>query len=134
MTLLLDTHTVLWMTEQVARLGKTARRRCDAALAAGELVVSTVVFYEIGRALQRGRIAGPPTIRDWRLRILSSGVREIPVSAEIALRAADLDNLSGDPLDRIVLATALVEDALLVTADRRILSWPGNVRRFDAQR
>src|SRR5215475_11626874 len=134
MTLLLDTHTILWMTEQVTRLGRAARRRVDAALAARELAVSTVVFYEVSRALQRGRMSGPPSVFDWRIRILSLGVREIPVSAEIAIRAADLENLSGDPLDRIVLATALVEDAVLLTADRRILSWPGNVRRFDAQR
>jgi len=78
-------------------------------------------------------MSGPPTVFDWRIRILSLGVREIPVSAEIAIRAADLENLSGDPLDRIVLATALVEDAVLLTADHRILSWPGNVRRVDAQ-
>jgi PIN domain nuclease of toxin-antitoxin system len=50
------------------------------------------------------------------------------------MRAADLQNLSGDPLDRVIVATALVERAVLLTADQRILDWPGQVPRLDAQR
>lgn len=50
------------------------------------------------------------------------------------MRAADLENLSGDPLDRIIVATALVEQAVLLTADMRILGWRGEVQRLDAQR
>ncbi len=134
MTLLLDTHTILWMTEQVPKLGRVARRSCDVALAAGELAVPTVVFYEIGWALKRGRIEGPAIVRDWRNRILSLGAREIGLSAEIALRAVDLEELHSDPMDRIIIATALAEDAVLLTADRAILDWPGKMRRQDARR
>ncbi|HZB53068.1 MAG TPA: type II toxin-antitoxin system VapC family toxin [Reyranella sp.] len=134
MSLLLDTHTIVWLTEQVPKLGRSARRRCDAALAAGELAIPTIVFYEVGRALQRERVAASASVRDWRTRILSLGVREVPLSADIAMRASDLLNLSGDPLDRIIVATALVEQAVLLTADRRILDWPGQVQRLDAQR
>ena len=134
MTLLLDTHTILWLTEQVPSLGKVARRACDLALAASELAVPSIVFYEAGRLLKRGRVSGPPTVWEWRIRLLSLGVREIPVSSEIAMRAADLDDLHGDPLDRIILATALVEEAVLLTADRPLLAWSGRVRRQDARR
>jgi PIN domain nuclease of toxin-antitoxin system len=134
MTLLLDTHTVLWMTEDVPRLGRAARRSCDSALAAGEIAVPTIVFYEVGRALLRGRVDGPQSVRDWRARILSLGMREIPLSAEIAMRAADLENLRRDPCDHIIIATALVEDAVLLTADQSILKWSGRLRRQDAQR
>ena len=134
MTLLLDTHTILWMTEQVPRLGRVARRRCDAALAASELAVPTIVFYEVGRALLRGSVEGPPSARDWRNRLLSLGVRELGLSAEIAMRAMELDDLHGDPLDRIIVATALVEEAMLLTADRPILERPGRLRRQDARR
>ncbi|MGQ0580513.1 MAG: type II toxin-antitoxin system VapC family toxin [Reyranella sp.] len=122
------------MTEQVPKLGRVARQSCDVALAAGELAVPTVVFYEMGWALKRGRIEGPGIVRDWRNRILSLGVREIGLSAEIALRAVDLEELHSDPMDRIIIATALAEDAVLLTADRPILDWPGKMRRQDARR
>jgi PIN domain nuclease of toxin-antitoxin system len=56
------------------------------------------------------------------------------MSAEIAMRAADLENLRRDPCDRIIVATALVEDAVLLTADQPILDWPGSLRRQDARR
>jgi PIN domain nuclease of toxin-antitoxin system len=61
-------------------------------------------------------------------------MREIPLSAEIAMRAADLENLRRDPCDRIIVATALVEDAVLLTADQPILEWSGRLRCQDAQR
>jgi PIN domain nuclease of toxin-antitoxin system len=134
MTLLLDTHAILWMTEQVPKLGRLARRSCDVALAAGELAIPTVVLFEMGWALKRGRIEGPANVRDWRNRLLSLGVRELGLSAEIAMRAMELDDLHGDPLDRIIVATALVEEAMLLTADRPILEWPGRLRRQDARR
>src|SRR5262250_2070218 len=129
MTLLLDTHTILWLTEQVPRLGRAARRSCDAALAAYELAIPTVAIFEVGWGLMRGRIEGPKDVRAWRNRILSLGVREIGLSAEIALTAVELEGLHGDPLDRIIIATALVEDAVLLTADRRLLDWPGPLQR-----
>jgi PIN domain nuclease of toxin-antitoxin system len=82
----------------------------------------------------RGRVEGPPSVRDWRARILLLGVREVPLSAEIAMRAADLESLRRDPCDRIIVATALVEDAVLLTADQPILDWPGRLHRQDARR
>ena len=134
MTLLLDTHTVLWLTEQVPRLGRAARRSCDAALDAGELAIPTVVIFEIGWALKRGRIEGPANVRVWRNRILSLGIREIDLSAEIVMGAVELEDLHGDPFDRIIVATALAEDAVLLTADRPLLAWPGRLHRQDARR
>jgi PIN domain nuclease of toxin-antitoxin system len=122
------------MTEDLPRLGRAARRSCDAALAAGELAIPTVVLFEMGWALKRGRIEGPANVRDWRNRLLSLGAREIGLSAEIAMRAMELDDLHGDPLDRIIVATALVEEAMLLTADRPILEWSGRLRRQDARR
>jgi len=53
---------------------------------------------------------------------------------EPAIRASEIENLSGDPIDRIVVATALVEDAILLTADGSLLDWPGRMRRQDARR
>ena len=61
-------------------------------------------------------------------------MREKPLSAEIALLAAELNELHGDPFDRIIVATALVEEAILLTADRPLLAWPGEMRRQDARR
>jgi PIN domain nuclease of toxin-antitoxin system len=84
--------------------------------------------------VKRRRISGPENVFAWRARLLTLDVQEVPVSAEVAMRAAELDGLHGDPVDRIIVATAIVESALLLTADRRMLDWPGNMRREDARR
>jgi PIN domain nuclease of toxin-antitoxin system len=65
---------------------------------------------------------------------LALGVREVPLSAEAAIRASDLENLPGDPFDRLIVGTALVEQATLLTADQQILSWAGGLERQDAHR
>jgi PIN domain nuclease of toxin-antitoxin system len=134
MTLLLDTHAVIWMAEGLPELGKGARQACRVALAINEIAVPAIAFYELGRLLVRGRVAGLPAIVDWRRRLIALGIREIPVSSEIAMSAAELGNLHLDPIDGIIVATALAEDAVLRTADGHILEWPGELKRQDARR
>ncbi len=97
-------------------------------------MVSSIIFFEVGQLLRRGKLKPSVTLRDWHAGMRSLGVRELPLSAEVAIRASEIDNLTGDPIDRIIVATALVEDAVLLTADGSLLDWPGRVRRQDAQR
>ena len=54
-----------------------------------------------------------------------------PVNGLIAARAGLLPNLHGDPADRLIVATAL-EGHQLITADERMLAWPGNLDRVRA--
>ena len=53
------------------------------------------------------------------------------MDGEIGIRANGLKNFHADPADRIIVATALYGHRL-VTADRRILDWPGDLYRLDA--
>ena len=62
---------------------------------------------------------------------LNQGIVEISVDGEIGIRANGLKNFHADPADRIIVATALYGHRL-VTADRRILDWPGDLYRLDA--
>lgn len=39
-----------------------------------------------------------------------------------------------DPADRLILATARVHDATLVTADKTLLGWRGRIKRHNARR
>ena len=69
----------------------------------------------------------------WRDELLQEGFIEIPVNGGIGIRANQLAGLPGDPADRIIVATAL-EGHRLITADDRILSWPGQLDTLDARR
>lgn len=51
------------------------------------------------------------------------GAELLPITPIVAVQAAQLpDSFPGDPCDRLIVATALVEAATLLTKDRRILS------------
>jgi len=50
------------------------------------------------------------------------------------MAAVELEDLHGDPFDRVIVATALTEDAVLLTADRPLLAWSGRLHRQDARR
>jgi PIN domain nuclease of toxin-antitoxin system len=72
----------------------------------------------------------PPA--DLRARLLDTGVNELVLTGEIALLAAGLDGLHGDPADRFIAASAIVHQATLVTADERLLDWKHRLKRQDA--
>ena len=81
--------------------------------------------------VQKGQVRLNRDLYAWRRDLLGDGLIEIPVQGDIAIRAGLLSNMHGDPADRIIVATAL-EGHQLVTADRRILDWPGHLSRLDA--
>lgn len=64
---------------------------------------------------------------------LDKGTGEIALDGAVAAAAVSLAVPYKDPADRFIVATALAKDALLVTADERILAWPGKLRRQDAR-
>lgn len=130
---LLDTHVLVWLTQGSPRLGPTARREIDRSLAAEELAVSSVSFWELQMLHRRQRIELHFAVDEWRRALLSEGLVEIPLDGEIAIRAANLARLHADPADRFLVATAL-GGRRLVTADRRLLQWPGAISRLDASR
>ena len=130
--MLLDTHVFVWLDAGSDKLGKQARQAIEAAFEAGSLAVSAISFWELAMLQQRGRIALPP-IRTWREELLDMGLREIAVDGEIGLAAAELQDFHPDPADRLIVATAISQDAVLVSADARILEWRGTLARVDAR-
>ncbi len=132
-TVLLDTHALIWLDQDDPNLGPEARKRADLALQQGQLSVSAISFWEIAMLMSKGRInmTLPPSIL--RRDLLSLGLVEVPVDGETGIAAAGLD-LHGDPADRLIVATTQLKGGILLTADQAILEWRSNVERFDARR
>lgn len=129
--ILLDTHVLLWYRMGDRRLGRRARRTVERALSRRRAAVSAVSFWEVALLVSRGRIDLLVDPEAWRRTLLAQGLLEIPVNGIIAVRAGMLAGLLGDPADRLIVATAL-EGHQLLTADRRILDWSGQLNRLDA--
>lgn len=129
--ILLDTHVLVWLLSEDRRLGKQTRQVIDRSWAAGEAAVSAVTFWEVAMLHDKGRLALLTDIGLWRLSLLDEGLVEIAVDGEVGIRAGLLPNLHGDPADRLIVATAL-QGYQLVTADHRLLQWPGHLSRLRA--
>ncbi|MDE2640880.1 MAG: type II toxin-antitoxin system VapC family toxin [Chloroflexota bacterium] len=130
--ILLDTHVLVWLSLGQPGLGRRARGAIDRAWTRGEAAVSAITFWEAGLLQQKGRLTDLSDIDGWRADLLRDGLVALPVDDVIATRAGLLTDLHGDPADRLILATAL-EGHQLVTADVRLLDWPGAVGRLDAR-
>jgi PIN domain nuclease of toxin-antitoxin system len=131
--IILDTHVALWLTLGSDSLGKRSRRLTQQAAAEKELAISAVSFWEIALLITKRRLRPPDTAKEMRRQILGAGATELPLTGEIAILAGELEGLHADPADRFIAATAVVHDAMLVTADDRLLQWRHSVRRHNAE-
>ena len=131
--ILLDTHALIWLDQDDPALGPVARRRIDAALNDKAVAVSAISFWEVAMLVTKGRITMETPIPQWRQDLLTLGLIEIPVNGEIGIGAVHIEHLHGDPADRMIVATALLQKAVLMTADRKLLEWSGILERQDAR-
>ena len=134
MTMILDSHVLLWLVREHPQLGSQARAACDRALREDSVGVSAVSFYELTNEHRKRRVALEPTPQLWRQSVLRLGIVEFPIDAPTAIEAGDLTDFHSDPLDRLIVAAALRHDATLMTADVAILRWKGPLRRIDSRR
>jgi PIN domain nuclease of toxin-antitoxin system len=119
--ILLDTHVVVWLLGSPSRLSIKARNAIVHARSTGEeLAYSPVSLYEIAYSARRGRLIVNAEIRDFIAEI-EARLHLIPISSSIAICAAELgEPFHGDPMDRMIAATAIMEDCVLLTADEEI--------------
>jgi PIN domain nuclease of toxin-antitoxin system len=130
--ILLDTHAVVWLT--VGRgLGRQSQRIVEKALRHDGLAISAFSFREIGILIAKGRLRALKSAGELRANLLASSFRELPLTGEIAILAAELEGLHGDPAERIIAATAIAHDATLMTADDKLLRWRHRLKRQDAE-
>lgn len=120
--IVIDTHVLVWWVSEPSHLSAKARRGIASEAGRGPIVVSAISILEITTAVRRGRLSFNAPIEEWLGDVRSlPEVRIEPMDAAIAELAGSYDeSLPGDPADRIIMATAQVLNAKLVTADQRL--------------
>jgi PIN domain nuclease of toxin-antitoxin system len=119
--ILLDTHIVIWLLTDEARLSVRARDAIvQARITGDELGYSPVSLYEIAYAASRGRLPLKAPAAEF-ITAIQARLEFVSLTGEIAVCAGQLpEPFHGDPLDRIIVATAIVRDCTLITHDREI--------------
>lgn len=120
--ILLDTHVLIWWVSGLQPLSARARRAVNEALKGGRVRASAISVLEIATAVRRGRLRLGLPVEEW-LQHLGAlpDLRIEPVTSEIAQLAGSIgDGLHGDPVDRIIVATARLLKCRLITADANL--------------
>ena len=119
--ILLDTHVVIWLAMTPEKISPAATAAIREVEWAGAISgISAMTLYEVVNSIRRGRIQ-PSVPRQVFLDRIRSRFKVFPVSDTIALCAAELPApFHGDPMDRIITATAIVEGCTLITKDEKI--------------
>ena len=123
--LLLDTHVWLWLVAGSPDLSGDARDMIKGAIEAGTLRLAAISLWEIALLASRGRIILGKSIGLWLDEALADpGPAIDPLSPQVAIEAFSLpDAFHRDPADRLIVATARVANAALMTRDRGILDY-----------
>ncbi len=116
MTVLVDTHALLWWWAQPDKLSPRvhalirdpSNRVWVSAASSWEIATK----YRIGKLPSGGRIA-----QDWSRRILSDGFIELDITPAHALKAGLLPGKHRDPFDRMLAAQSLLEGVGILSID-----------------
>jgi PIN domain nuclease of toxin-antitoxin system len=133
--LLLDTHIWIWLADSPERVSPACVDLVRRVQPSGRVCLSPISVWEVGMLERKGRVSLSLDVRAWVTRTLATHLRVAPLTPEIALDAALLPGVPvGDPADRLLMATARVLGATLVTRDAAVLGYgaAGHVRVMDA--
>ncbi len=121
MRVLLDTHVLIWALIEPGRLTPDVRSTLENPV--HEVMFSAASIWEIAIKSALGRSdfrVAPARIAEVAL---ESGFVELPVRVPAALRVAALPHHHRDPFDRLLVAQAMCEPAVLYTADPQLAAY-----------
>ena len=123
MRALLDTHVLLWWHVEPDRLSQGQKEVIEAADTKVQLLVSDISLWEVAMLHSLGRIRLKIPLREWlEMAVAPPLVNRLGISPAVAAELASLpESFHRDPADRILVATAKVAGAVLLTRDHRIV-------------
>lgn len=120
--IIMDTCAIIWDALQKDKLTKKAKTVISKADASGELFICDISIWEIAMLAKRKRIEVDDTAANLvRLFLESRNITVMPITPEIAELSVNLGpEINNDPADRIIVATSIIKQAPIVTADTNL--------------
>jgi PIN domain nuclease of toxin-antitoxin system len=121
--ILLDTHALVWLRVEPAKLSPTAREAIRVARQGGGVAISPITLWELAWLATHGRLHVHGTV-DAFVEKIASTIAIRSITTQIAVLANQLaSTYPGDPSDRLIGATAMSKGIALVTKDRAIRNY-----------
>ena len=121
LVVLLDTHVVVWILGDPARVSKRAKQAIDDARKQGtSIFISDITLFEVASLISRNRLQLQVSLESF-LEEVESRFTLLPINRHIAARSVQSPNTyPRDPMDWIIGATALIEGLPLISADEHL--------------
>jgi PIN domain nuclease of toxin-antitoxin system len=123
MRVLLDTNVLLWAFLDSPKLSRAGRAAIEGA---DEVYVSAASMWEVAIKAGLGKL--PVDVSELAATLDASGFLELYVTAEHAAFVAKLPHHHEDPFDRLLVAQAMTEPLVLITADALLAQYTDLVR------
>ncbi|MEX2444684.1 MAG: type II toxin-antitoxin system VapC family toxin [Alkalispirochaeta sp.] len=115
--IILDTCAVLWLAAGSEKLSSDARKRIDEETV---VAISSISAFEIALKYRDGKLVLSLPPREWWKRVLDHHRLDVlQLEPEVLFTAVNLPPVHRDPADRFIIATAIIHNAAVVTADAR---------------
>ncbi len=123
MKVLLDTHILIYWLGTDLRLSAEQKRVLEQASPESPLWVSDITLWEIATLYNLKRLSFHLPLRDWLEAATAPPlVQRVGISPAIAAAVAALpSSFHRDPADRIIIASAQLLGATLLTRDKQII-------------
>lgn len=123
--ILLDTHTWIWLFQGSTELSEDIIVKINQTGSQGKVFISAISVWELSMLVAKGRVTLSKSIHQWVEDSLSQpGVNLSLLTPAIAIESSFLPGeFHGDPADRIIVATARINNLILLTRDRKILQY-----------
>ncbi|WP_312525821.1 type II toxin-antitoxin system VapC family toxin [Paracoccus sp. (in: a-proteobacteria)] len=127
MNLLIDTHLLLWSAFSPQKM--SARASSLMLDPVNQLWFSAASIWEVAikRGLNRPDFRVEPGVL--RAGLLANDYSELSVDGRHCLTLSSLPAIHSDPFDRMLIAQAIAEGMVLLTADGRIAQYSGPIER-----
>ena len=123
--ILLDTHVWFWSLTEPDRLSKRAYDLIERT-PVDERAIASISIWEFAMMAFKGRIQMKMGSEQWlKYATEKTGIQILELTPSIAIESCQLPgSFHADPADRIIVATARINGATLITKDKNILSYP----------
>jgi PIN domain nuclease of toxin-antitoxin system len=123
MQYLLDTHVWLWFVLGDKSLSTPNAKIIESAIGKNAVYVSAISGWEVAMLAKRERIAINQPSLTWIKKALE-GIEYLNLSPEVSTDSCALPgNFHADPADKIIVATARLNNLVLLTRDKKILDY-----------
>ena len=123
--IILDTHIWVWWVTGSPRLTSQQQQWIQDYQSLG-LGISIISCWEVAKLVEKKRLVLSINVEQWLQQALAyQGVQLLNLTVPIVVRSTELTGFHNDPADQIIVATANIYGCALLTADKKILKYPG---------